>query len=95
MHILVIACVGGSLLKGAADAGFCQGSGRRIDIAVARLDYLLDKVPPYYSFYYLKIDTEGADHLVIDGGGGYTSYIGYIDISLAVLYVIRKIYHKV
>jgi hypothetical protein len=36
---------------------------------VARLDYLLDRVPPHYSFYYLKIDTEGADHLVIDGGG--------------------------
>ncbi len=63
----------GSILKSKPDGWWCTHTVNTISVPGARLDSYLAKVPVNYEFYYLKIDAEGADHLVVLGGGEYTS----------------------
>jgi hypothetical protein len=57
-----------SLLESTKSATFCHKTFQLINVPVYRLDALLARVPTGYNFYYLKIDVEGADFLVLQGG---------------------------
>ena len=61
----------GSILKPSKDAYWCAQTTRSIQVPVNRLDNYLRRVPSNYNFYLLKIDVEGADHLVLEGAGSY------------------------
>lgn len=63
----------GSILKSKAKGWWCTHTINSYEIPVARLDTILSKVPLHYQFHYLKVDVEGADHLVVFGAGDYIS----------------------
>ena len=71
----------GSLLKSKVGAWFCATTREVRVIPVVRLDTILSRVPPNYRFYYLKTDTEGADHLVLQGAGDYISKFEMVSIE--------------
>ena len=72
----------GSLLKSKAEADwFCAITKETRVIPVVRLDTVLSRVPPHYRFFYLKTDTEGADHLVLQGAGEYISKFEMVSIE--------------
>jgi hypothetical protein len=50
-------------------------------VPVVRLDFFLDLVPPIYDFFYLKVDTENSDHLVIYGAGDYVARFAMVTIE--------------
>jgi FkbM family methyltransferase len=61
----------GSLLSSKEGSWWCTQTKSLIPVAMARLDLFLALVPANYDFYLLKIDVEGADHMVMRGGGSY------------------------
>lgn len=67
------AACGSILPSGPDNQWHCSTSSRKIYVPVVRLDVLFDLIPPEYSFYFLKIDAEGADLLVLQGAGKYLS----------------------
>ena len=71
----------GSILKSKKDAHWCSQTVNTMKVPVARLDSLLSVVPSYYSFHYLKVDVEGADHLVLYGGGKYIPQFNFVSIE--------------
>ena len=71
----------GSILKSRKDGWWCTHTTNTIEVPSLRLDTLLQLLPPNYSFFYLKIDTEGADHLVIEGGGEYVSRFELVSVE--------------
>jgi FkbM family methyltransferase len=71
----------GSLLKSTDKAWFCAQTTETRVVPVVRLESLLKRVPPSYHFYYLKSDTEGADHLVLAGAGSYISKFEMVSIE--------------
>ena len=71
----------GSLMKSKVGAWFCAKTREVRVIPVVRLDTILSRVPPNYRFYYLKTDTEGADHLVLQGAGSYISQFEMVSIE--------------
>lgn len=73
----------GSILKSIGDrqGWWCTHTINSFEIPVVRLDSILARVPANYTFHYLKVDVEGADHLVIYGGGEYISKFNMITIE--------------
>lgn len=67
----------GSILKSSSKSGafWCT------IVPTVRLDTILEYVPPNYEFHYLKIDVEGAEHLVLEGGGSYISKFQMITLE--------------
>ena len=71
----------GSILKSRQGGWWCTHTTNTIEVPTLRLDTLLQLLPPNYSFFYLKVDTEGADHLVIEGGGDYIGKFELVSVE--------------
>jgi FkbM family methyltransferase len=73
----------GSILESSSKSGafWCTETSRRTIVPTVRLDTILEYVPPNYEFHYLKIDVEGAEHLVLEGGGSYISKFQMITLE--------------
>lgn len=71
----------GSILKSKPKGWYCTHTTNSYEIPVTRLDFILSKVPPDYQFHYLKVDVEGADHLVIFGAADYISNFRMVSLE--------------
>lgn len=71
----------GSILKSKKKGWWCTVTTRTIPVPVTRLDTMLKKVPHNYDFFYLKVDTEGADALVIEGAGEYLEKFKMVSVE--------------
>ena len=70
-----------SLLPSSEKATFCHKTANIVPVPIHRLDAILRRVPPGYSFYYLKIDTEGADFMILQGGSDYIDKFEFVSIE--------------
>lgn len=71
----------GSILKSIEGGWWCTHTINSFEIPVVRLDSLLSRIPDDYTFHYLKVDVEGADHLVVFGAGDYVSKFNMVTIE--------------
>jgi len=76
----------GSLLKTAQGNNFeCWGTTKQLVVSVFTLESLLDMIPEtdQIQSVHVKIDTEGADHLVLEGAGAALDRLSSIIIECA------------
>jgi FkbM family methyltransferase len=72
----------GSIASSKEGGWWCSKTVSRRSVPAVRLDSILSMVPSNYVYHYLKIDVEGAERIVVEGGGKFIAKFDMISLEV-------------
>jgi FkbM family methyltransferase len=72
----------GSIASSKEGGWWCSKTVSHRSVPAVRLDSILSRVPSNYVYHYLKIDVEGAERIVIEGGGKFIAKFEMISLEV-------------